>query len=475
MQARGESIDEDVLAGLYRRRGQALELVSDDEAAQVNYEEMRAIAVRRQDQALELSGLISQSYLHANYTSVFNPPKARELAREALALARGLGDKAAEAGALWGLMAVEHLSAGDNGLVMDYGQQALSLARALGLKELMGRILTMLCWPFFAQKQIEPARQMLSEAQSIWRELGNLPRLAETSRYLVIMNYAIGDHRRMLVGASELAALGSSLGSRVDEGKAGPTWLSGSPVRAALEQALTYTEKVGALSAAIGHANEEHGHQLVRIELYLAVGALEEAERWADRLYAQRETIMPMLIQPYLIRAALAKIAHGRLEEGRAILDEVLSRLPADTAISYGITTIAIAYAHLHLAQGKPEALFAGLEERVRPYREAGFIALLADEYWLRGRAELALGHYDAAREALLKARETAEAQEERAVLWQILLTLSEVEQAQGAAGAAGALRQQARAMVEDIAAQAGELRPAFLGQPAVVQLLSEA
>ena len=111
---------------------------------------------------------------------------------------------------------------------------------------------------------------------------------------------------------------------------------------------------MGALSAAIGHANEEHGHHLVRIELYLAVGAVEEAERWADRLYTQRESIMPMLIQAYLTRAALAKIAHGKMEEGRAILDEVLSWLPADTAISYGITTIAIAYAYS--ASGPGEA-----------------------------------------------------------------------------------------------------------------------
>ena len=236
MQARGEAIDGDWLARLYRGRGQALELVSDDEAAQVNYEEMRAVAVQHQDRTLELSGLISQSYLHANHTSVFNPPKAKELAREALALARELGDKAAEAGALWGLAAVEFTSAGDNNLVMDYGQQALLLARELSLKELMGRILTILCWPYFAQKRIEPARQALSEAQSIWRELGNLPRLAETSRYLVIMNYAIGDHRHMLAGATELAALGSSIGSRVDEDKAGPTWLSGSPARAALSR-----------------------------------------------------------------------------------------------------------------------------------------------------------------------------------------------------------------------------------------------
>jgi tetratricopeptide (TPR) repeat protein len=474
MQARGEAIDGDWLARLYRGRGQALELVSDDEAAQVNYEEMRAVAVQYQDRALELSGLISQSYLHANHTSVFNPPKAKELAREALALARELGDKAAEAGALWGLAAVEFTSAGDNNLVMDYGQQALLLARELSLKELMGRILTILCWPFFAQKQIEPARQALSEAQSIWRELGNLPRLAETSRYLVIMNYAIGDHRHMLAGATELAALGSSIGSRVDEGQGWTHLALGLARQGRFEQALNYTERVGALSAAIGHANEEHGHHLVRIELYLAVGAFEEAERWADRLYTQRESIMPMLIQPYLTRAALAKIAHGKMEEGRAILDEVLSWLPTDTAISYGITTIAIAYAHLHLAQGKPEDLFDGLEERVRPYREAGFIAFLADEYWLRGQAEMALGHFDAAREALLKARDAAEAQEERAILWKIFASLSDVESACGNTGSEKKLRDQAREVVYDIAEHAGEMRDIFLNQPAVVQLLNE-
>ncbi len=102
---------------------------------------MRTVAVQRQDRTLELAGLISQSFLHANYTSVFNPPKARELAQKALALARKQGDKAAEAGALWGLAMTEFTVAGDNNLIMAYSQQALLLARELGLKELLGRIL----------------------------------------------------------------------------------------------------------------------------------------------------------------------------------------------------------------------------------------------------------------------------------------------------------------------------------------------
>jgi hypothetical protein len=106
--------------------------------------------------------------------------------------------------------------------------------------------------------------------------------------------------------------------------------------------------------------------------------------------------------------------------------------------------------------------------------REAGFGYLLADELWLRGRAELAQGQYDAARATLLEARATAEAQEERAILWKILATCSELERACGDAAASDRLRDQARVVVSDIAAHAGNLRGAFLDQPAVAQLLGQ-
>lgn len=474
MQATGEVTDGALLATMYRGRGQALELMNDDEAAQDNYDEMRTVAMQRQDRALELAGLISQSYLHANYNSVFNPAKARELAQEALTLARELGDKAAEAGALWGLMGVEFSSAGDKNLIMDYGQQALALAHDLGLKELMGHILNFLCWAFFAQNQIEQAREAIREAQSIWRELGNLPKLAEATRYKGIIHYGIGDHRGTLAEALDLAELGAAIGSRVDEGQG---WTHMALVYARqgrFGEALACTEKVGVLSKATGHANEEHGHQKVRIELYLAAGALAEAEHWAESLYAQRENIMPMLIHSYLTEAAQAKIIYGKLAEGEAILDELLSSLQGDTAASFAVIDMAVAYGHLNLALGKPEALFAGLEERVRPFREAGFNAQLADEYWLRGQAEMALSHYEAARKSLLKARDAAGAQEERAVLWQILVTLSELEEARGERDAAKEFRDEAREVVSYIAEHAGELRTAFLSQLAVAQLLGK-
>jgi tetratricopeptide (TPR) repeat protein len=289
---------------------------------------------------------------------------------------------------------------------------------------------------------------------------------------MVVIDQISGDHRRMQVDGAELAELGALIGSRLDQVQ-GLFFVAIAHMRQGrFGQALDLLEQVGALTTALGHLNEEHAHLWGRIGLYLAVGAPEEAERWADKLYAQRETIMPSFVQAYLNDVARAKIACGKPGEARAILDELLPTLQADAHSSVAITMMAVAYGELNLAQGRPEELFAGLEERAGLYREAGFGYLLADEQWLRGRAKLTLGHLDQAREALLQARETAEAQEERAVLWQILVALAEVEEACGDVDTAERLRDEARAVVTYIVEHAGELRDLFLAQPKVLSLL---
>jgi tetratricopeptide (TPR) repeat protein len=474
MQDRGEDVNITLLERLYKQRGQALELSQDDEAAVANYEEMRAEATKHQSKSLELSAMVIQSHLHGHYTGVFNPLKSKELAQKALVLAHELGDRSAEAHALWGLQIAELYSAGDTKQVVAYGEKALALARELGLKELTGLVLNNLAWPFGAQKKLEQSREEFREAQSIWRELGNLQKLAEASRFILLTHSMAGDHRSMLIDAPKLSELGASIGSRLDEVE-GLAWTAVPYMRQGrFDQALGLIDLYGIYAKSLGHSNEKHGHQLWRTTFYLTVGALEEAEQWADKLYAERETIPPNFITSYFVEVARTKIARGKLDKGGAILDELVATLPLDTAWSYTIIDIAIGYGELRLALNQPGKLFKGLEERVQPYREAGFNRLLADEYWLRGRAALALGQFDEAREALVKAKEAAEAQEERAILWKILATMSEVEKENGNVDLAKNLRKKARDIVNNIAAHAGEMRDVFLRQPVVAQLMGE-
>jgi DNA-binding SARP family transcriptional activator len=473
MQSMGEVADEELFGLMYRQRGLALELNQDDASAQDNYEEMRETAVKHGSKTLELASLISQSNLHGHYTGVFNPLKSKELAQAALVLSRELGDREAEAGALWGLQVAELYSAGDSKQVVAYGEQALALARELDLKELMGLVLNNLCWPFGAQRRLEEVRAILLEAQAIWRELGNLQKLAEASRFMLIIHSLAGDHGSTLVDAPQLTELGAAIGSRLDEVES-LLWLAAVHARQGrFGQALDCVEQYGDYAESLGHANEKHGHQYGRIRIYRTVGALNESERWADQLSAERENVPPNFITHYFVEVARTKIARGKLDEGRVILDELLAVLPFDAVWSYNIIDIALGYGELNLALNQPALLFAGLEERLRPYREAGFLYYLADEYWLRGRANLALGQFDPARVALQKAIAAAEAQEERAVLCQILASLADVEDACGNAVAAENLRDEAREAVSYIAEHAGELRESFLARPEVQAVLT--
>jgi len=472
MGERGEEVNPELLADLYKGRGKILRLNQDDEAAAANYEEMRTEGVRCQSKAMQLSALIAHSNLHSHPTGVYNPQKARESGQAALALAQELGDRAAQAHALWALQNAELYSAGDTGQIVAYGQEALVLARELGLKELIAHALKNLCWPFGAQKQLKQAKEELAEAQSIWQELGNLQKVAEAYRLMLNFHHQAGDHRSILIDAPKLSELGASIGSRLDEVEA-LAWLVITYIRQGrFSKALNYLDQYGAYAESLGYPHEKHAHQWGRIKFYLAVGALNEAERWADELLAERKMIPPNFIAAYFTEVVRVKIALGKLEEGRVILDELLANLPLDAPFSYVIIDLALAYAEINLALGQPENIFEGLDDRMQPYRESGFGYLLADELWLRGRAALALGQYDAARESLLKAKEAAVAQDERAVLWQILASLANVEEACSDADAAERLRNEARTVVTDIAEHAGELRKNFLAQPDVVSLL---
>jgi tetratricopeptide (TPR) repeat protein len=243
-------------------------------------------------------------------------------------------------------------------------------------------------------------------------------------------------------------------------------------LRGRFELALTNIKAAMALPNR--RSFSEHANYDALLVLHYQAGSLERAEFWADKLYAAlQERSMPVFEIYFLANIARAKIGRGKLAEGQMILDRLLEMIEPHTPRSHLIITLAIVYGQLHLAKGNAEQVFDLLDERVDSYRQAGFLYSLAEELWLRGQALILLGQLEAARVALLDAKKVAEAREERVVLWQILAKLSELERASGNLSAAEEHKDDARAVVDNIAAHAGEFRPLFLDQPAVTKLLA--
>ncbi|MGD8855507.1 MAG: AAA family ATPase, partial [Chloroflexota bacterium] len=465
-------VEPKLLRRLYQNRGRALMLTEDYPVAQNNYDEMLALATEQHDQVLELAALIAQCIIHARHNPIFDPQTARQEGQAALELSRQLGDRSAEARALWGLMLAEIYGGGSSDDASDFGQRSLSLARELGNTEQMGYVLVNLCWPYIAQKQLESALEANDEAYAIWRELGNQPMLLETREMRQWILTLTGDHEGLLTTAGEVLRLCRLTGNQGFEGTALRFIGFVHALRGRFELALTNIKAAMALPNR--RSFSEHANYDALLVLHYQAGSLERAEFWADKLYAAlQERSMPVFEIYFLANIARAKIGRGKLAEGQMILDRLLEMIEPHTPRSHLIITLAIVYGQLHLAKGNAEQVFDLLDERVDSYRQAGFLYSLAEELWLRGQALILLGQLEAARVALLDAKKVAEAREERVVLWQILAKLSELERASGNLSAAEEHKDDARAVVDNIAAHAGEFRPLFLDQPAVTKLLA--
>jgi DNA-binding SARP family transcriptional activator len=476
-----EQVDPESLLRLYQNRGRALELSQQDEAARDNYQEMLVLAEARNDPSLKLVALTAQCIIHATNTSVFNPQRARELAQAARDLARTLNDRAAEARAVWCMMLVEHFGGGENQKILTYGKEALAIAQKLGLRELTGYVQTNLAWAYFNSEQLKEAHKANDEARAIWQALGNLPMVADSYTIRLYIYLHTGEYDALLALEPEALHLSRSINNMLHESMALINISDAHCFQGRFGQALAILEKALSIAEESSLPNTPFGFYPNLTLIYLFAGALEQAEQWADRLYAYLEEFPPVFRTSWLVAIARAKIARGKLREGEAILGRDMSVLDRDNLSMMDMVPVFVADGHLQLALGNPERTLERMEAVIQRLNSVGSRKYLAEAYWLRGRAWLVLEEIGQAREALLEAKAAAEGNSERGVLWRTLATLIDVERLSGGQSENERLRcqqltSQLLEVVSYIADHAGseELRAAFLGQPGVRDHLPE-
>jgi tetratricopeptide (TPR) repeat protein len=152
-------------------------------------------------------------------------------------------------------------------------------------------------------------------------------------------------------------------------------------------------------------------------------------------------------------------------------LDQAFERFNWVGSGSILIAALSVADGYLQLALGNPQATLDRMKDVIGRLHAGDSKLNLAESLWLEGRAWLAMGQIDRAKESLLEAKEVAEAIGERSSLWQILVELANLTAKEGDEETADSLRQQAREIIQYIAEQAGELRETFLARPEVHSL----
>lgn len=460
---------------LYQNLGRALELDSRYERAVETYGEMQEVARAHGDRAMELVALTEHAKVHATPTAVHNAAQGQALAEQALALARQLGDRPAEARIEWVLLIVNWMQ-GETAAALAHGERSLALARELRLREQLAYTLHDIHRSRLNAGDREGAKAALAEARALWRELNNLPLLADNLASAADLLTTLGEYDPALESAQEAWQLSRAIGNRWNQafglGMVGEIYqVHGEfgPALAALREAHEISARAGPVIMYLRLCRD-------LAQVYLELNALEEARQALRPVCEEEHLEMPMrgaYRAEGLLLLAQVELQAGAVAAAGALLEQCLAEQPE--ARQRRPLNLAIARADIALGRGEHAQALRAIEN----YREMVGERLTFSQSprleLLKGQALLGLGRLAEAVAVLRAAAEQVRRRRLRPRLWPILLTLGRCEALRRNAVAAAEAFGEARQVVEAIAAaiEDARLRDLFLGRPDVRALLA--
>ncbi len=462
------------LIHLYTRRGRAQELIGRYEQAVKNYQGMQAAARQRGDRSMELNALILEGTIRVAPTAVRNIDEGHSLSERALALARELNDRPAEAKILWNLMLL-HRHAGDPKQARAYGEQSVVLARELNLREQLAFTLNDLQPLYMVLGQPTQSIDALHEAQQIWREDRNLPMLADGLATEAMMNFFIGEYDRSLALSAESQRLSESIGNLWNQSYSrfirGYIFLERGEIDRAIETMETTIrlgEQAGFLFALI-QTQADLGF------VYSQLGDYPRAMDYARRSLTFAQTSFPQGASYPLSLMAYVNFLKGDVDQSQIYLHDAADAFTASemNMMSFfgPLTEVEIAQAHgdydraVHIAD---RTLTSMNSWGMQPFR--------SDALYFKAQALWRQGQTDAAQQLLDQARQAAEKLGSRRSLWKIYTLLSEIERQQGNLVKAVQLKNEAEKIINHIADHISDLRlrESFLNLPDVRAALAK-
>ncbi len=450
--------------------GRALELDSQFAPALAVYEDMHSLAEHYDDRSMELASLMAQVTIQAVPTAIHNPARAQALGEGALELARELGNDAAESKILWSL-ALAYFFDHDLEQAIECGERSLALAREQNLREQMAQTLNDLgSFPHMYSGQIRSAIEALREAERLWREMDNLPMLADSLASLATAHVFAGEFAQA-VSLAELAyemsqSIGNLWGQSYSGWKVGLAhWERGdvSQAMATMEESIHLAEMANFLPP---QAN-------TRGELAILYGELGDIDRGLELVHRAlhlAETQNHAQVGHSLGILARLHLLQGDVAGAQAAIDRAKSD-PYRESWRVLFHPVALAEAELALRGEDWEQALAVTNTFLAELRQSGLRLRIPSALYLQAQALQGLDQDQAARDRLLEARTEAEAIGSRWMLWRILYALSRLE---ADSAQAEQLHQQAREVVDTIAGRIDQvtLRASFLSLPEVQTVL---
>jgi len=429
-------ITAEALTHLYLARGRAQELSGKYAAALANYAELEAAGRQRSESALELAGLVQQVVAYAVPSPNFNAAEAERLAGQALALARTLGDQAAEARLAWARM-LAYGVVGNIPAAIRSGENALRLARTLDLPELLAYTLTDLSRVYLSLGGVEQAEAALAEAHRLWRDLNNMPMLVETLNNLGGLAFYLGRYdeaqAHLAEGLRLAESIGNAWGSAYNLMYQSYLLLDRGHMSAALDamqRCLTYA----ALGDFVFPQTSIAAAQALAYTYLGQDAAAEAALSRAEQAVAQ---YLPMELGSVQLLRAWCRLLTGDYAGAADLARQARANILWEDYLTPNRSILTMVEAEVSLQAGHPEQALEAVNAHLNAPHGGGTQVFSTDLRRLRGQALQALGRLDEAEQALLAAHAQAAAQPSYRSLWPICAALARLAAQRGdAAGA---------------------------------------
>ena len=456
---------------LYLRRGRALELEGQFDAALANYRELESAALERGERHLELAAVAAQGTVYSTPSDVFNAEMGEALAQRGLALARELGDGAAEAKILWNLLLLYRFTK-DPRAALEVGEQSLALARQLGLREQLAFTLHDLYYTYLRTGQPSQALASSLEARQHWREMGNRAMLADNLSVTVLMSILTGQREAAIADSQEAFAISRSIengwGMSFSQMMLGLAyWPLGQ-----FDQGIAVAGRCIQLAEKSGFWTAQSWSSAELGLMYGLLGQYERGlplvQRALDETSARGQT--PWHLPAYL---ALVYLAMGSPERAEETVRDRLADERADPILKLFLTWV---WNSVLIAKGEYALALQSAGDFLPVLRGFGFRLLVPDAYLALGQAHMGLGQTDQARVALSEAQAEAQDQGLDWILWQILAARARLETQDGQISSGEEFLSQARQIVQRIAEGLSDpaLRASFLDRQVVRSLMPE-
>lgn len=454
------------LIDVHQKRGRVLEVLGRYEEAVEAYRALEAMGRTRGDTSIEIGALASLATLFTFPNDAQNLDEARRVNDIVLTLARETYDEPAEARALWTLQQHAYFS-GRASEAAAYGKQALALADRLGMRELRAYILNDVSRALVTVESVTSALHGLEEARAIWRETNNLSMLADnlsTTAEIAQMGGYTRLAEQFVHEAQDLShRIGNEWNLAYSSGLLMQIYMEVGETKLALEQSAR-TIRLASSSGFAVSAN------IAKTQSAVMLGELGEPRRGLEILNTLKPKDSLLFLEAWRTGSiAYMHILLGDMAAARATLQETLAIVNLDDLSSPGPYFARLCSAELALFEGRFSDALEHARTLADRMRALEIRFLLPDVLFRQAHAQLGLEDPAAAEASLREAETLARQMSARPILWRILAELSQMERTRGREEQAEGLRQEAREIVDWIAARAPEdLRASFLDRAQV-------